>query len=204
MTEHGIEGGFGSGLRAKLERKDEVEPRSPGEAIAAAVSVDNSDVEALRLELSASLSREQELRASLTEQVEVSGREVQVEQELAQQSAALDRRASALAATEAELEERERKMTQRLIELDGLLELEGAARWSEAKLAEREQLIDLKVHELKTADEERAVRREGAEGEGRRPRQAGEGPGPFRGARVQRPAGDRGATREADARTHRE
>jgi len=37
VTEHGIEGGFGSGLRAKLEKKDQPEPRSPGEAIAAAV-----------------------------------------------------------------------------------------------------------------------------------------------------------------------
>ena len=53
---------------------------------------------------------------------------------LAEQSAALDRRAAALAATEAELDERERQMTQRLVELDGLLEVKessgsrGAAR----------------------------------------------------------------------------
>ena len=147
MPEHGnIEGGFGSGLRAKLESKDQPEPRSPGEAIAAAVTVDNPDVEALRAELNASLAREQDLRASLHEQVEVSGREVQVEQELAEQSAALDRRASALAATEAELEERERQITQRLIELDGVLEAKEELTKAKAKLEEREKLIELKVH----------------------------------------------------------
>jgi hypothetical protein len=86
LPEHGnIEGGFGSGLRAKLEAKDAPEPRSPGEAIAAAViGPDSPDVEALRAELSASLAREQDLRASLTDQVEVSSRDVQAEQELAE------------------------------------------------------------------------------------------------------------------------
>jgi hypothetical protein len=154
VTEHGIEGGFGSGLRAKLEKKDQPEPRSPGEAIAAAVEVEAPDVEALRLELNASLAREQELRASLTEQVDVSGREIQQEQVLAEQSTALDRRAAALAATEAELEERERKMTQRLVELDGLLELKETLGKTEASLAKRERTVELKVHELKNADAE--------------------------------------------------
>src|SRR4051794_35324297 len=100
LTEHGIEGGFGSGLRAKLEKKDQPEPRSPGAEIAATFEVAAPDVEALRLELNASVAREQELRASLTEQVGVSSREVQHGQVPAEQSAALDRRAAALAATE--------------------------------------------------------------------------------------------------------
>ena len=58
--EHGIEGGFGSGLRAKLEAKDQPEPRSPAEAIAAAIGPDSPDIEALRAEHSASLAREQD------------------------------------------------------------------------------------------------------------------------------------------------
>ena len=47
------EGGFGSGLRAKLAGKDE-EPRSPAEAIAAADPATIPDIELLRAELSAS------------------------------------------------------------------------------------------------------------------------------------------------------
>src|SRR4051794_41947599 len=98
VTEHGIEGGFGSGLRAKLEKKDQPEPRSPGEAIAAAGEGEAPDGEALRLELNASLAREQELRASLTQQVDVSSREGQQEKVLGEQCAALDRRGGGPAA----------------------------------------------------------------------------------------------------------
>src|SRR5437763_528118 len=62
-----MEGGFGSGLRAKLAGQEE-EPRSPAEAIAAADPA-SPDVELLRAELSASLAREQDLRASLHEKL---------------------------------------------------------------------------------------------------------------------------------------
>jgi chromosome segregation ATPase len=118
VAEH--EGGFGSGLRAKLAKETD-EPRSPAEAIAAAAE-DDPDVELLRNELTASLAREQGLRSSLHEQVEVSGREVRLEHDIAGQAAALDARAAALAATEAELEERERQISARLAELDNALD----------------------------------------------------------------------------------
>src|SRR4051812_45580729 len=150
-----MEGGFGSGLRAKLAGEAQEEPRSPGEAIAAA-EPGGPDVELLRAELSASLAREQGLRASLHEQVEVSGREVRLEQDVAGQSAALDRRAAALAETEAEMEERERQIAARLAELDGALEEKENLAKLEAQIAEREQLVDAKVLELKRADEQRA------------------------------------------------
>src|SRR5437762_6281578 len=149
-----MEGGFGSGLRAKLAGQDE-EPRSPGEAIAAADPT-SPDIELLRAELTASRAREQDLRASLHVQVEVSGREVRLEQDVAGQAAALDARAAALAATEADLEERERQIAQRLAELDGALEEKEKLAKLEAQIAEREQLVDMKVHELKKADEQRA------------------------------------------------
>src|SRR3989440_6861530 len=149
-----MEGGFGSGLRAKLAGQEE-EPRSPGEAIAAADPA-SPDIELLRAELSASLAREQDLRASLHEQVEVSGREVRLEQDVAGTAAALDRRAAALAATEADLEERERQIAQRLAELDGALDEKEKLAKLEQQIAEREQLVDLKVQELKQADEKRA------------------------------------------------
>src|SRR5438067_10752223 len=137
-----MEGGFGSGLRAKLEGKDE-EPRSPAEAIAAADPAMLPDLELLRAELSASLAREQDLRASLHEQVEVSGREVRLEQDVAGQSAALDRRAAALAATEAELEGREREIAQRLAELDCAVEEKERRAMPEARICGREHMVEL-------------------------------------------------------------
>ena len=155
MAEH--EGGFGSGLRAKLAKDQQSEePRSPAEAIAAAAD-GSPDVELLRQELSASLAREQALRGSLHEQVEVSGREVRLEQDVAGQAAALDRRAAALAATEAEFEERERQISQRLAELDVALEENERLATLEARISEREQMVDLKVQELKQADDQRAA-----------------------------------------------
>ncbi|HEX9379513.1 MAG TPA: hypothetical protein VF872_07970, partial [Gaiellaceae bacterium] len=161
MAEHGTEGGFGTGLRAKLQSpggETPSEPRSPAEAIAAAAPVlGETEAEALRAELNASLAREQQLRSSLNDQVETSTRDGQLEQQLAEQSAGLDRRAAALAETEAELDERERRMTERLTELDGLLEAKEELTKLEARLAEREQLVELKVHELKVGDGERTA-----------------------------------------------
>jgi hypothetical protein len=147
------EGGFGSGLRAKLRGEQNVEPRSPAEAIAAA-SEAPPEVEFLRSELDASLAREQELRHSLTDQIDHAGREVALEHALAEQAAALDRRAAALAATEAELEQRELQIAERLAELDGALEEKERLTRLEAQVAEREQLVDIKVQELKQGDEE--------------------------------------------------
>ena len=170
VAEHGTEGGFGTGLRAKLQSGETpAEPRSPAEAIAAAAPVfeeaappatapvDETEVEALRAELNASLAREQQLRSSLSDHVDTSARDAQVEQQLAEQSAALDRRAEALAETQAELDDRERRISDRLAELDGLLEEKEELTKLEARVAEREQLVEQKVHELKVGDDERSA-----------------------------------------------
>jgi hypothetical protein len=160
VAEHGTEGGFGTGLRAKLqsgEVETPQEPRSPAEAIAAAAPlVEETETDALRAELNASLAREQQLRSSLNDQVDTSSRDLQFEQQFAEQSAGLDRRAAALAETQAELDDRERRMTERLAELDGLLEVKEELTTLEARVAEREQLVELKVQELKAGDDERA------------------------------------------------
>jgi DNA repair exonuclease SbcCD ATPase subunit len=159
VAEHGTEGGFGTGLRAKLQSGETPpEPRSPAEAIAAAAPViEETEAKALRAELTASLAREQQLRSSLSDQVDTSGRDQQIEQQLAEQSAGLDRRAAALAETQAELDEREGRISERLAELDGLLEAKEELTKLEARLAEREQLVELKVHELKAGDDERSA-----------------------------------------------
>src|SRR5205823_6007745 len=132
-------------------------PRSPSEAIAAASTVDTIELERLRNELDASLAREQELRASLTEQMETYSRELSLEQEVALRTNELDKRAAVLEDREAELEERERHIATRLeefaaehAELERLGEEIDAAK---ADAAEREQIVALKVRELKAADE---------------------------------------------------
>src|SRR2546430_1766469 len=89
--------------------------------------------------------------------IEVSGREQQFGQELAEQSASLERRASALADTEAELEEREQQISARLAELDGALEAKEEVARAEARIHEREQLLERKMREFKSGDEERAA-----------------------------------------------
>jgi hypothetical protein len=92
VAEQGTEGGFGTGLRAKLQSGETpVEPRSPAEAIAAAAPVfeeilpaaatapvNETEVEALRAELNASLAREQQLRSTLSDQMDNSARDAQV------------------------------------------------------------------------------------------------------------------------------
>ena len=79
VAEHGtMEGGFGSGLRAKLQGGEVTEPRSPGEAIAAAPVVDGVEADALRAELNALFAREQDLRASLSDQFDSFGRELEM------------------------------------------------------------------------------------------------------------------------------
>jgi hypothetical protein len=109
------ERGFGTGLRAKLSNGGGApeEPRSPGEAIKAAASPDVFEVDALKAELSASLAREQELRASLTGHLDPTDAEELV-REHGQRVAELDHRAATLSQTEAALEEREREVSDRL------------------------------------------------------------------------------------------
>ena len=159
------ERGFGTGLRAKLGGANGSEPeapapRSPGEAIAAATPGDTADVAALRAELSASRAREQELRASLTQQIDDFGRESADSAVAAERTGELDRRAAALSATEAALEEREREVAARLDEISDteahVAELQERLTQTEARIGEREQLIEMKVRELKAADEKRA------------------------------------------------
>src|SRR5438132_2905506 len=96
-----MEGGFGSGLRAKMEARNapaETTPRSPGEAVAAVAPPPlppaDAGVAELRAELEASLSRERALRESLGEQLDASTREVEFEHEIGTRLAELERRAT--------------------------------------------------------------------------------------------------------------
>ncbi|HEY6031069.1 MAG TPA: hypothetical protein VIU44_10915, partial [Gaiellaceae bacterium] len=116
MTPQETEKGFGTGLREQLERRKrkgepvaEVEAPAEAEAdaevadaeaaLAAAASTDDSAaLEELRAELTASLERERDLRASLAEQVEAYERELDSDRDYALRSGELEQRASKLAA----------------------------------------------------------------------------------------------------------
>jgi hypothetical protein len=101
------EKGFGTGLRAQLERKqngaeapapfvEEEEPRSVSEAIAAA-TLHAEGVAELRAELEQARERERELRAALSAQVNA----VELEQQTARRIEELDERDAQLASAEA-------------------------------------------------------------------------------------------------------
>jgi hypothetical protein len=97
-----MEGGFGSGLRAKMQAQNAVEetPRSPGEAVALATPPPPPAADAglteLRAELEASMARERALRDSLGDQMAVSAREVEFEHEIGARLATLEQRADTL------------------------------------------------------------------------------------------------------------
>ena len=116
------EKGFGTGLRAQLQlRRDSAQEEldasneafESAKAIVSAPSSANgngdghAELETVRAELAASLAREQDLRAFLTDQIETRERELQVDHELSARSAEADAKLSKLDAVELELERRE-------------------------------------------------------------------------------------------------
>ena len=105
------EQGFGSGLRAHVNRKrggdetppEEEQPRSVSEAVALAEPPpSNAGADQLRAELEASLDRERALRDSLNSQDAANERELQIQQEAARRAEELDERVAQLAAAEAD------------------------------------------------------------------------------------------------------
>ena len=159
------EKGFGTGLRAQLERKQggsepASEPaiddngaaaRSVSEAIAVA-TLQADGVNELRAELQAARERESALRASLAAQVDAR----ELEQQAAHRVEALDERGAQLAASEAAVAARERSAAEQLAEAEDLrarvAEQHAGLSDAEARIAEREGHIDLKVKELKEAE----------------------------------------------------
>src|SRR4249920_1756649 len=109
------EKGFGTGLRAQLQRRRADAPETPTpevEAVAAAGPVEpgTENVDLLKAELEAAHMREASLRGQLEQQAAAHEGEIGSGNELAHRSAALDERESKLAEFEVELEERERRV----------------------------------------------------------------------------------------------
>jgi chromosome segregation ATPase len=156
------EKGFGTGLRAQLERKqngveapapsvEEEEPRSVSEAIAAA-TLQAEGVAELRTQLEAARERERELRAALSAQVNA----VELEQQTARRIEELDERDAQLASSEATVAARERSAAEQLAEAEAVREAiasqhDGLAA-TEARASERDKQLELKLKQVKEAE----------------------------------------------------
>src|SRR5918999_2364091 len=122
------EKGFGTGLRAQLERRRDTvpveAPAAPSEGQLAAAHAlaetptngdgDDARLEAVRAELAASLAREQDLRKALSDQLEAREHELDLDRDFATRATELDGRAAKLAAAQTDLEERERRLASKL------------------------------------------------------------------------------------------
>src|SRR5947208_14506706 len=165
------EKGFGTGLRAQLERRRETAAGKGGlktanpdvsGSVPAAPTIDlsDADLDALRDELAASFAREEQLRGALSEQVAAHERELSPQQDFAARQAETDERAGRLSAFEAALEERERHVAEQVealeLERRRLVDENNELAALQARTAEQEQHVQAKLRELTSADEERS------------------------------------------------
>src|SRR5439155_1496398 len=160
------EKGFGTGLRAQLERRrgeDDRVPEQPAstnvelrlELTARPASDSDSlivgeEVGALKAELDAAQRREAALRSRLEQQSVAYGDDMSSEKELAARAATLDAREAKLAEFEVDLEERERRLSARESDLK-----KDSARVSakDEVLGERESELLLKQERMRTEAE---------------------------------------------------
>src|ERR671929_615745 len=157
------EKGFGTGLRAQLERRRETAagkgglkaaPPDVSGSVPAAPTIDlsDADLDALRDELAASLAREEQLRGALSDQVAAHDRELHPQHDLAARQAELDERAGRLGAFEAALEERERHVAERVEALEGRLAKQASAAQEHAA-----RTAEVEAREAAVVDREREL-----------------------------------------------
>ena len=169
------EKGFGTGLRAQLQRRRDGEDAQPegagptnvelrfeltarpaGDALEATVS---PDLQELKAELEAARAREATLRDALSERSQAYDQNVGSEKELANRASTLDERAAKLAEFEADLEERERRVRdqRQVIEAEHtrVADLQAELASEQALAAERQEAAEARLRELKGADRER-------------------------------------------------
>ncbi len=172
---HETETGFGSGLRAQLERKQVVEEPLVTEAELPATSIEPigdvvqlvveappvaAELTAVQTELEAAIRREQELREALQHQVEAYERELAAERDLAVREAEFEQRAARLETARVELEEQQvvLRIQSDQIESDRLELVTKRTELvsEEARVTQLATHIDLRSHDLRSDDQERA------------------------------------------------
>src|SRR5439155_17562108 len=171
------EKGFGTGLRAQLERRrgDEdkaVEPQGPtnvelrfeltarpagGDAETVAIS--SPDLTELKSELEAAQRREAALRSRLDQQSAAYDGGMTFEKELANRAANLDAREAKLAEFEVDLEERERKVRDQKEVIEGeharVADLQAELAAEQQHAAEQLEQAEARMQGLQNADRER-------------------------------------------------
>ena len=169
------EKGFGTGLRAQLERRRaedetpeaagptnvelrfELTARPAGDAESFVVGPELTE---LRSELEAALRREETLRLRLEKQTEAYDGGIGNEKELARRAATLDERDAKLAEFEVELEERERKirMEREAIEAEHgrVADLQAELAADQQLAAEQQEQAEKRIRDLAGADRERS------------------------------------------------
>ena len=173
------EKGFGTGLRAQLERRREEEvgqPEAPpstnvelrfeltarpsGDGEPLTVGVGAAELAELRSELEAALRREETLRLRLEKQTEAYDGGIGNEKELARRAATLDERDAKLAEFEFELEERERKtrVEREAIEAEHgrVADLQAELTAEQQLAAEQQEQAEKRIRDLAGADRSRA------------------------------------------------
>src|SRR5437762_6762519 len=168
------EKGFGTGLRAQLQRRREgddgtqTETQGPtnvelrleltarpanGETIEAVVG---PDVKALRAELEAAQAREATLRDQLQERSNAYDQNVGSEKELAHRAVTLDEREAKLAEFEVELEDRERRVRDQREAIEEeharVADLQAELAAEQQLAAEQMQQAEMKMHEAANFD----------------------------------------------------
>src|SRR3954452_19505530 len=174
------EKGFGTGLRAQLQRRREgdgtpveqaqgptnVELRfeltarpAGGGGDTIEVGVGGPDVQALKAELEASQAREATLRDQLLESSSEYQQNVGSEKELAHRALTLDEREAKLAEFEVELEERERRVRDQREAIEAehtrVADLQAELAAEQALAAEQQEAAEQRLHDLQGADRER-------------------------------------------------
>src|ERR671931_1015692 len=169
------EKGFGTGLRAQLQRRregdegqaDSTSPtnvelrleltaRPAGEVIEATV---DPAVEALKAELEASKQREASLHDALNERAQAYDHNVTSEKQLAHRAATMDEREAKLAEFEVELEEREWRVRDQSEAIEAeearLADLQAELAAEQALAAEQKEAAEKRLRDLQGADRER-------------------------------------------------
>src|SRR3954451_24662265 len=171
------EKGFGTGLRAQLQRRREGEDGTPaetqgptnvelrleltarpanGETLEAVVG---PDVQALRAELQAAQTREATLRDQLQERSHAYDQNVGSEKELAHRAVTLDEGEARLAEFEVELEERERRVRDQREAIEAeharVANLQAELAAEQALAAEQQEAAEARLRDLQGADRQR-------------------------------------------------
>lgn len=163
---HETETGFGSGLRAELERRlgvaplPELAPELFDVPIEPLEELIPTGVDAVQSELEAALQRERELREALQHQVEAYERELAAARDVAFRETRNDEEAASVQAARAEAEEREVVLRIQLDQLETergeVAETRTVLIAEEARLTELARHIDSRSLELESAGQQRA------------------------------------------------